>query len=333
MATYGVSYSSRPRSYGVQGSLASMFGDTPMQPMSSAKPFTSIAPTPFRSLASIVPGASPDGQPSTPTNPTDTTSGTPAPLPPFANPTVPPVSAAPSSNYQGTDLSADPILNQIKALGQRRVGDSATGGLAGAKNDLINYGGVDVPQRSGSLRGADADTGRPARRAPRERDPRRPERRRDGAGRGREPVLDEERSSRNAHTANQHQIDQTSNLANLYYSSTHANQLGDENNAYLGAQNSALQTLAQALMGENTGEVNAINSAHDQYLNELPNAYARALAAGGTGATGGTGGTTPPPSGDGTAPAPFIPTDSPYWTLLGLARANAGQGGQARVGT
>jgi hypothetical protein len=43
-------------------------------------------------------------------------------------------------------------------------------------------------------------------------------------------------------------------------------------------------------MGENTGEVNAINSAHDQYLNELPNAYARALAAGGT---------TPPPSGDG----------------------------------
>jgi hypothetical protein len=333
MATYGVSYSSRPRSYGVQGSLASMFGDTPMQPMSSAKPFTSIAPTPFRSLASIVPGASPDGQPSTPTNPTDTTSGTPAPLPPFANPTVPPVSAAPSSNYQGTDLSADPILNAIKDVGRRSVGNAATSGLAGAKNDLINFGSLQIPQSLRDLFAAqtpsqddllgalpdnpvlaalnDAGTAAAAAGNP----------------------FSTTRKLADAHTANQHQIDQTDNLANLYYSSTHANQLGDENNAYLGSQNSALQTLAQALSGDNTGLLGALNSAHDQYLNELPNAYERAIAAGGTGATGGTGGTTPPPSGDGTAPAPFIPTDSPYWTLLGLARANAGQGGQARVGT
>jgi hypothetical protein len=117
-----------------------------------------------------------------------------------------------------------------------------------------------------------------------------------------------------AHTGNLAGIDQTSNLANLYYSSTHANQLGQEGQNYLGAQNTAAQNLGGLLSGDNQGVLAALENAHAQYLNELPNAYQRWVTGGGTG-----DGTTPPPtSGDGTTPPPTTGTGTPWPSNLNI---------------
>lgn len=322
MATYGVTYGGKrnPSTYGVTGSrsLASLYGDTSMQPLSSTRPAFQPVTTPLDALGRVMQDNQNVFQSITPKplagntafgmlNPGTTTPGSTTPMPPTSSPTspapsTPTVSPAPSSTFQGTDLSADPILAQIKDIGRRSITDAAAGGLAGAKNDLINFGSLQVPQTLRDMFATETPS--------------------NDALLGDLPAnpvlaaLDDAQTAQaasanpfsttaqlaNAHTSNQHNIDQTSNLANLFYSSTHANQLADENNAYLGSQNSALQALAQALSGENTGVLDALNHAHDQYLSELPNAYARAIAAGGTGATGDT--TTTPPPTDTTTPPP-----------------------------
>lgn len=270
-----------------------MYGNTSMQPIRpNGAGFQAInAPAPLDALSRVLQ----NGQDTfaqitpkvSPTPPTSTTPQTPT------TPTTPTTGAAGS-----TDLSADPILTQIKAIGQRTAQDAYAGSLAGAKNDLINYGSVQVPQSLRDLYGAQVPTsdqilgdlpGNPVLAALND------------AGTAQAATGNPFSTTAqlgHAHEANVHGLDQASNLANLYYSSTHANELGDENNAYLGSQNAALQALAQALSGENTGLLGAVGGAHDQYVNELPNAYQRSIAAGGSGATGGE--TTGPPGSDTT---------------------------------
>lgn len=268
-----------------------------MAPMSSIRPngagFQAInAPAPLDALSRVV------------ANGQNTFSQIVPPASAPAGPPAPPAgsSPAPSSTVNGTDLSADPILAQIKALGQKSVGGAAASGLAGAKNDLINYGSVDVPQQLRDMFATQTPSNDPLL-----------------GDLPANPVLaalndagtaqaaagnpfSTSHQLASAHETNQHNIDQTANLANLFYSSTHANQLGDENQAYLGAQNGALQQLAQALSGENSGLLGALGSAHDQYLGELPAAYQRAITA--PGATAPGDGSTPPPPGDATTTPP-----------------------------
>jgi hypothetical protein len=313
--------SNRKMSYGVMPGrrLASLYGDTAMQPMSSARPRSNAA-LPASSfqpisdvlnsaqvankqrLASIMSGSA-----------TQPASATPAPMPPTATPTTP-VSPAPSATVQGTDLSADPILNQIQAIGRRSVSDAATSGLASAKNDLVNFGSLQVPQTLRDLFATETPTNdallgdlpaNPVLGALND------------AGTGQAAAGNPFSTTAqldNAHTTNIHNLDQTANNANLYYSSTLANQLGDENTAHLGAEHAALQALAQALSGDNMGVLDALNHAHDAYVAELPNAYARAIAA------GGSGDTTTPPSTDGgfnRDPSTLSPQD--YLALRGLS--------------
>lgn len=319
MATYGVSYggTKTPRSYGVGGrrSLQSMYA--------SQRPSLASAFNPISDTLSSLQGANAGKLNAIPQSMADTSAAfrlanapTAAPVAPqstadaaaawrLANPS--PTGTTPGAGAGTTDLSADPILTQIKALGARGVQDAASQGLAGAKNDLINYGSVNVPQSLrdlfatqtpatdsivGDLPGnpvlgalndantATAATGNPF------------------------SILSQ---LGQAHEGNVHGIDQATNLANLFYSSTHANQLGQENQSYLGSQNTAANNLASLLSGENTGFLNALGGAHDQYIGELPNAYARALAAGGSGEVVPPPGPTDPnapPTGDGTAPPP-----------------------------
>lgn len=292
MATYGVSYggSRTPRSYGVGGrrSLQSLYGGarTPVQPLASAfnpisDTLSSLQAAGQQRLNAVAPPAAPQTFGGIDPN----RAGGPDP---YVAPS-PPVSAAakPAGAASGgsTDLSADPILTQIKALGQRGVQDAASRGLAGSKGDLINYGSVDVPQSlrdlfSTQTPATDSILG-------------------DLPG---NPVLGALNDANTAtaasgnpfsilaqlgqaHEGNVHGIDQATNLANLYYSSTHANQLGQENQNYLGSQNTAANNLASLLSNENAGFLSALGGAHDQYMGALPDAYARALAAGGSGAT------------------------------------------------
>lgn len=329
--TFGVSYAGQknPRNFGTAGrSLSSLYG----QPMGAhPRPgFVPIAPVaPLQSLSDVL--ARGQGAFNT--------------IAPPNAPKIQPTQAtkAPSPSYQGTDLSADPILAQIKALGQKSAQDAASGELADAENALRNYGSVNVPQSlrdflasqtptndpllgdlpSNPVLGAlnDANTASAAEQNP----------------------FSTVKQLSGAHDANVHNIDQASNLANLYYSSTHANELGDENQNYLGAQDSAVQQLAALLSGQNNGLIDAVNAAHQNYLGELPNAYARAIA-NGSGDPNAPPPPPPPPPGDGSTPPPppgtglsaggANTTGATLFQLLQRQRAAAsglGGGGPTRV--
>lgn len=295
MGTYGVTYAGQknPRNFGTYGSR-SLGASQPMgaSPRPGFVPIPNVSPldTLHSALASGLDSFNRIAPPNAPK-----IQGTQA-------------TKAPSSTVQGTDLSADPILAQIKALGQKSAQDAASGELAGAENALRNYGSVNVPQSlrdfltsqtpandpllgdlpSNPVLGAlnDANTATAAEQNP----------------------FSTVRQLSGAHDANVHGIDQASNLANLYYSSTHANELGDENQNYLGAQDSAVQQLAALLSGQNNGLIDAVNQAHQNYLSELPNAYARALA---NGSGDGTTPPTPPPGGAGNSVIPARPPGLP----------------------
>lgn len=199
------------------------------------------------------------------------------------------------ADFTATDEANDPILTQIRAAGQRGVQDAASSALAGAKNDLINYGGVSLSPSlrdllTSSLPASDSLYGTlPG-----------------------NPVLGAlndqgtaQAASANpystlaklmqAHTQNTAGIDQATNANNTYYGSVHANALGQEGSDYLGAQNDAAQNLASLLSGENQNVLGALNAGHSQYETELPNAYQRWVAGGGTAKPPPTGGA----SGDG----------------------------------
>jgi hypothetical protein len=307
MATYGVKYAAR------RPSLASLYsGNASMSPLASSRPngfSTLAAQSPVADVLSsnqvaaqnryqtinspsapAAPGAIPQPGHAVPSPDSGGAAGTPTPTP---TPKAP----------AGFDEAGDPILTQIRALGQRSVQDASTGALANAKNDLVNYGGVAVPQSLRDLFGSatpasdsilgdlpqnailgalnDAGTAKAA---------------------AANPYSTLAQLSQ-AHDTNTHGIDNTSNLSNLYYSSTHANQLGQEGQNYLGAQNTAAMSLAQMLSGENQGVLGALGTAHQQYLNELPNAYQRWVTGGGTG--------DPPPTPPPPAPPPAPPPPPP----------------------
>jgi hypothetical protein len=307
MTTYGVTYggSRNPRGYGIKPGRG-LTRAYSMQPLPSLRPngagFQALnAAAPLDAISRVVQ----NGQSTFSSLAPKAT----APTAPTAS-SASAVTTAPSPSFGSTDLSADAILNQIKAIGQRGVQDASSGALAGAKNDLIGYGGVDLPQSlkdlfansspssdailgdlpANSILAALNDAGTASAAAA-------------------NPFSVKAQLS-HAHDSNVHGIDQASNLSNLFYSSAHANQLGDEGKNYLGAQDQALQNLAGLLTGENNGVLSAINQAHGQYASELPNAYNRALAAA---AASGSGDPTagdpnaPPTPSDGTPPPPVAP--------------------------
>lgn len=329
MATYGVSYGGKknPSSYGARGarSLSSLYGTTSMQPVSSvSRP--SLAST-FQPISDVLNSAQVANRqrlsaiaPQTTTDAAEAwrlaNGGAPAASAPAGQSTADAAAAwrlanpsgtatPPPAGSTGTDLSADPILTQIKALGLKSAQDAESGLLSTAKNRLINYGATDVPQSLRDLFAAGVPTNdsilgdlgaNPILGAL--NDPG------TAAAAAANPFSTVKQLS-GAHDANVHNLDQASNLANLFYSSTHANQLGDENQAYLGSQNQALQNLGGLLAGDNQGVLGSIDQAHQNYLGELPNAYARALAAGSGDPTVQPPGPTDPnapPNGDGTAP-------------------------------
>ena len=311
MGTYGVRYGAPKRT------LASLYsGNASMQPMSSAKPVgisTAASQQPvsdvlnsaqvanqgrFSTINSALPGNAAYGM----LNPGTTTPTAPAAPSPAS-------SAAPSNTSPAGstatapasfDETADPILAQIKAAGLRNVQGAFSGALANAKTDLVNYGSVNVPQSLKDLYAnatptSDALLG-------------------DLPGNSVLGALNDQGTAKaasanpfstlaqllSAHNTNTAGIDNTSNLSNLYYSSTHGNQLAQEGQDYLSAQNTAASNLAQLLGGENQNVLNAIGSAHDSYMQQLPAEYANWITMGGPTTTGGTtgGGTTTP--GDGT---------------------------------
>lgn len=274
-STYGVTYSTPPKK---KTSLSSLYGGYGMLPASSARPAAGIAPVSdvlnsaqqaaAAKLSAIAPTSTFSGFGGAP--PDARQGGDIFSSPGAAAPTAP--AGAPS----GTDLTADPILQQIKALGQRSAQDANSSAAAQAKAQLINYGGS-APQSLRDLFSAapvqDSILG-------------------DLGPNAIAGVLNDQGTADaananpfgtlqqlgQAHDANVHNLDNASNLNNLFYSSTHANQLGDEATNYLGAQNNAANNLASLLSGDNQGVLSAVDSAHQQYLSGLSDSYNRALA-------------------------------------------------------
>lgn len=306
MATFGVTYAGQknPRSFGTIGNRP-----TGLPPRPGFLPIPNVSP--LDTLSNVLQA----GQ------------GLFNRITPATTPKIPPTATtkAPSPNYAGTDLSADPILAQIKALGQRSAQDAASGELVQAENALRNYGSVNVPQSlrdflatqtpgrddllgdlpSNPVLGAlnDANTAAAAEANP----------------------FSTVKQLGQAHDTNVHSIDQATNLANLYYSSTHANELGDENQNYLGAQDSAVQALAALLSGTNNGLIDAINAAHQNYLNELPAAYDRAR---GNGSGDGSGDKPTDPNTPQPPPGTGVSGLSPgeAWQLANQPANTAAQG-------
>lgn len=292
-STYGVSYGGRknPVNFGTVDSRSSL--GSLMSPTQRARPISAAGFKPI-SASTVDPSdafsrAIAKGQDSFSALVPKTTAPAAA--------KVAPISSSPS----GFSDTGDPILQQIKAIGLRGAQDAASGSLAGAKNDLINYGSTQVPQTLRDLFAAQTPQndpilgdlpGNPVLAALNDAQT--------GQAAGANPYSTLA-GLKGAHESNVHGIDQAANANNLYYSSTHANSLGDENQNYLGAQNTAAQNLAALLSGENNGLLGALGSAHDQYNAALPGAFDRWTAAGGT--SDGTT-TTPPPAGDGTTPPP-----------------------------
>lgn len=332
MATYGVSYggSRNTRSYGVgRRSLAGLYGGqrSPVQPRPTAAAFNPISDT-LSSLQAanqarlntVAPPAA--AQTFGGVDPNRAGGPNPYVAPPAPNTTVP----TPGGGGGTTDLSADPILTQIKALGQRGVQDAASQGTTGSKNDLINYGSVNVPQSLRDLFATSTPTndsilgalpGNPVLAALNDANTA-------AAAAGNPFSILKQLSG--AHDTNVHGIDQATNLANLYYSSTHANQLGQENQNYLGSQNTAANNLASLLSGENQGFLTALGGAHDQYLGALPAAYQRALDAGGSGSTAPAPGTLGS-LGYTSVPAPYtLDTQAGSGALGRLVNGGGGTG-------
>lgn len=334
MATYGV------KTAGQQRSLASLYsGNTSMQPLSSSgqSGFRAINQAPVSDVLNSAQVANQNRL-------STINAATPKPSAPAAAALGGGAAAAASSPANtspagpapaGFNETADPILAQIKAAGQRGVQDAASAALAGAKNDLINYGSAQVPQSLRELYSSATPTS--------------------DALLGDLPqnailgALNDQGTAQaasanpystlaklmQAHNANTVGIDQASNANNTYYGSAHANQLGQEGQDYLGAQDTAAQNLQALLSGENQNVLGAIGTAHDSYLQQLPTAYDRWIQAGGTGATtptpgdgSGGGGTTTDPNQAGSGYGGGGQTSAtPYLAALLGARGRTNQFG------
>jgi hypothetical protein len=204
--------------------------------------------------------------------------GTDTGIPPGYNSTGTP--KAPNTGDVGASLDVDPILAQIKAIGARSVKDAASGVAAGAKNALIGFGSVKLPQRlrdlftnqvpaqdsvlgqlpDNPLLGALNDTGT-------------------AAAAEQNPYSTLAQLTQ-GHQRNVADIGNQTNLSNLFYSSTHANKLADEQSALQAQQDQAAQSLAGILGGYNQAYLDSIGNARDQYTSELPGAFDRQKAFG-----------------------------------------------------
>ena len=202
---------------------------------------------------------------------------------------LPNVPGGPSMN----DLSTDPILMQIRAAGQRQVQDARTAAMANAENDIIGYGGLTgtdnlkalyAADQSNPIYGALADSNTAQ-----------------AAAANPDSTLHQLASKDQANTAS---IDNQRNLQNLFYSSTRANDLGNEATNYRQAQNQAAGSLASLLGGENQNVLNAEQGAENDYLNNLSGAWQRWLALNQNAGSGGGGapGTTSPPTTQAASP-------------------------------
>jgi hypothetical protein len=162
------------------------------------------------------------------------------------------------------DLSTDPILQQIQAAGLQAVQDARSAAMRNAENEIIGYGSTDVPASIRSAYSADptdpilaaltdAATGKAAQANP-------------------DSTL---MRLANQNTQNTAKENQGLNSANLFYSSTRGNDLGQLANTYRSAQNDAAATLASMLGGQEGNVLNAQAQAQANYLNALQGAWDR----------------------------------------------------------
>jgi len=213
-------------------------------------------------------------------------------------------------------LATDPILMQIRDLGQRSIADARSGALAGAERAIIGYGSVDVPQTLKDLYAKDSSN--PIYAAFNDANTQQ------AASANPDSTL---KQLATEHERNNAALDQATNAQNLYYSSTHANLLGDEQTGYRQRQSQAAQSLADLLSQAYQGVLDAQQRASDQYQAELPNAYGRALdlasLLGGDTTAGDTSGPSAGNSGANFNPGPGLPqTAEDYWAALMQAARN-----------
>lgn len=171
------------------------------------------------------------------------------------------------------DLSTDPIVQKIQQLNAANYGQAVAGAQSNATQDIINSGF----NLSGAL------TGNPSVSAALAASP---------IG----SVLNDPTTAaaaaanpystaaglRGTHNANDNTITQNDNDANLYYSSTHGNNLGAEAQNYLGgvsgAQNSLASALSSLLSGltseKQTEDQNLANTIETERENTIQNAIA-----------------------------------------------------------
>lgn len=159
-------------------------------------------------------------------------------------PATPAAPAAPSTNAL-FDPSTDPILQSIKALGTKNIGDAVAGGDALRKQLLTQFGDPALARstmfgdlNSGTI--GDENTALAAQGNP----------------------FSTVAGLQHTHQTNDQGIDNSANQANLYYSSTHANQLGDENTNYLKGISDAQGSL-QSQLGAVNGQLLSAHQSAD----------------------------------------------------------------------
>jgi len=238
----------------------------PLSPKQGYRKLNPYLPQQRPTLGSLLTSAGAGGNPTSyefpKFSPPSTTPATPPAAPPAAAPK--PAAATPPANV---DLSSDPILMQIRSMGDRRIADARTGALGSAEQALIGYGSTQVPQTLRDLYATDpsnpiyaalndANTAAIADANP-------------------DSYM---RQLQRAHERNVANVD-TADGNTLWYSSQHANDLADEANAYRVNQSQATQSLAQTLAQAYGGVLDAQQQGDSEYVSGLSDAYARWLAA------------------------------------------------------
>jgi hypothetical protein len=212
----------------------------------------------------------------TPPRPEPASTPGPAPAPPATNP---------NQGGGNTPLSydpADPVLASIKAFNDRSVAEAESQSLAAKKQALVRGGFADLAR---SLLG-DEQTAQAAAENP----------------------FSTLAQLLTTHKGRVQNIDTGRNKQNLYYSSTRANDLGNEAQQYLGDQAGAQQSLYDLLANADSAVSQTKNAAADRYQSALPDAIARWLAG-----HQGTGATVDPRSNDG--PGAASPTPEVYYVI------------------
>lgn len=209
-------------------------------------------------------------------------------------PVIPGASTGAVASTAGSalDYSGDPILQKIKALGQKNVGDAVQAANAGIKDSLIGFGDPNLARAAhfftpdaGTTTTGDESTAQAAAQNP----------------------LSTLAQLAAKHLQSNAAIDNATNKANLYYGSEHANELAQEGQNYLGSQAQA-QSAEQQMLGQIAAALKGVrDSADQQQLSGEQDAYTRALQLALANGTGSAAATTPTP----TAPLPSATTPVP----------------------